>query len=241
MKKSKFIVTISIAAFLVFNLFFGKYFLFAGFLIYEFFDVEYTNIDGSNMTFVQDYNGSSGSSWEYELIPEGKIELTGEDRRVVFFSPAGEDILHFKAVEPGEFTMVWFSYNSGFDLDVKESYAQDYRVSDDLQIEKVGKIYPILMIKDSKTISESMERTRSYIQKLLNEESDYSDAEFTVTYDTSLRKIYVSINRFYNEKELKIYTHNFVLEQIKYEGLFYKYSVTVSVEKPVIKKQETEE
>jgi hypothetical protein len=87
-----------------------------------------------------------------------------------------------------------------------------------------------------------MERTRSYIQKLLNEGDDYSSAEFTVTYDTSLRKIYVGVfNRNYNEKELKIYTHDFVLEQIKYEGLFYKYSVTVNIQNPVIEKQETGE
>jgi hypothetical protein len=54
-----------------------------------------------------------------------------------------------------------------------------------------------------------------------------------------LRKIYVSIlNRNYNEKNIKIYTHDFVLEQIRYRGLFYKYSVTVNIQNPVIEKQE---
>jgi hypothetical protein len=207
--------------------------LILGLFTAEFTDVEVTHIDGNKMTIVHDLNGSAGINWEYEVYPEEIIELMEKDRRIVYLSPAGEEIWRFQSVSPGDFTMCWIRYTGGSNLDSSASYAQNYTVTKYLKIEEIGEPYPIWEVEGCKAVVEHIERVRYSLEERLNDDfyNEYEGVTYEVIYDTETEVFFImAVNTDYNDDDVRKFAFDFSYNVLTPDdGLFSGYTIDVKI------------
>jgi hypothetical protein len=178
-----------------------------------------------------DYNSSAGISWDCEVIPEGNLEQL--PNRFFLVSPiSGRDQWRFKSIKPGTVTICWFYYTGGLTLEPDNSYAQDYIIHDNLEIEEIGKHYPVWEVVESRTIREYYESISTSLTHLLTDRyNEFEDVTYEVSYDTELKKFYITAyNTHYNGEDVKKFVHDYTLRIFSQQGnIFADYSVDVTV------------
>jgi hypothetical protein len=176
--------------------------------------------------------GSTGENWEFECIPNTSIELVEKEDLGFILSPGHDELWKFEIIKPGKCTLCWIKYKSGSSLSLTDSYAQDYIVKDNLEIEKIGEPYPIWKVEGCKAVSDYIERISTNLSYMLTDYyNEFDGVTYEVSYDTDLKKFYViAYNTNFNGDDIKQFAYDFTVETLHQQGkIFDEYEVEVTV------------
>jgi hypothetical protein len=159
-----------------------------------------TDNDKSVINTIQ--HKAAGVKWEYECLPEGYISFVDTDETLsskihskiyAAYSGTGSSYYYkFKAEKPGAFTLCWVCYNPPIWINMYESYAVDYTINENLEIQQVGEQRPIYEVEkyDKYLFEQFSNQYELHIEQMLD---DYPDVTYSATSTYETRMVDITI------------------------------------------------
>jgi hypothetical protein len=129
--------------------------------------------------------------------------------------------------------MCWIRYTGGSTLDSDSSYAQDYIIHDNLEIEEIGEPYPIWEVPECTAVQKYIDNVKYSLEYQLNDDfyNEYDDVTYEVDCDQVIKAFnIIAYNTDHTDEDVRKFAYDYSYKLLKPDqGIFTGYTINVEV------------